>query len=196
MNWRVRSRGGDQSKVLNDPDPELPDELSDRAQDNWRPLVAIADAISADIGKRARAAAKVLVKEQAEFAEEDHGIELLGDIVEVLDEHFAGKTFVDTAELLPKLLALTDKPWKTWSRGQELTERGLSSLLKPYGCHPHKHRQGKGRRRRGYMVAPIREAARYYVPQAEEQGDLPLADETELQPDVCTSEGGDDDIPF
>ena len=33
-----------------DADPALPDELGDRAQDNWRPLIAIADAISAELG--------------------------------------------------------------------------------------------------------------------------------------------------
>ena len=38
----------------------MPEELNDRAQDNWRPLIAIADAMSKDIGERARAAAKAI----------------------------------------------------------------------------------------------------------------------------------------
>jgi len=38
-------------------DPPLPEALSDRAQDNWRPLVAIADAVGGEWPRKARAAA-------------------------------------------------------------------------------------------------------------------------------------------
>jgi hypothetical protein len=37
--------------------PALPDELHDRAQDNWRLLIAIADTLSPAVGERARRAA-------------------------------------------------------------------------------------------------------------------------------------------
>jgi hypothetical protein len=43
-----------------DPDPDVPDELNDRAADNWRPLLAIADLAGGDWPHRAREAACVL----------------------------------------------------------------------------------------------------------------------------------------
>jgi putative DNA primase/helicase len=45
---------------LTDPDPEIPDALNDRAADNWRPLLAIADIASDDWARRARDAACTL----------------------------------------------------------------------------------------------------------------------------------------
>jgi putative DNA primase/helicase len=42
----------DNKTALADADPTLPDSLGDRERDNWRPLVAIADAISVAAGQR------------------------------------------------------------------------------------------------------------------------------------------------
>jgi putative DNA primase/helicase len=50
---------------LTDPDPKIPDALNDRAADNWRPLLAIADLAGEDWPKRAREAALVLSGEEA-----------------------------------------------------------------------------------------------------------------------------------
>jgi len=45
---------------LRDPDPKIPDALDDRAADNWRPLLAIADLAGDDWPRRAREAACLL----------------------------------------------------------------------------------------------------------------------------------------
>src|SRR5262249_3953262 len=45
---------------LTDPDPAIPEALNDRATDNWRPLIAIADLAGGDWPTRARDAACVL----------------------------------------------------------------------------------------------------------------------------------------
>ena len=42
---------------LAEADPDVPDELHDRAADNWRPLLDIANAVGGDWPERARAAA-------------------------------------------------------------------------------------------------------------------------------------------
>jgi len=54
---------------LREADPVLPGGLSDRACDNWRPLLAIADAAGGDWPERARRAALLL--NQSEAVEED-----------------------------------------------------------------------------------------------------------------------------
>jgi putative DNA primase/helicase len=45
---------------LTDPDPKIPEALNDRAEDNWRPLLAIADLAGEDWASRARDAACML----------------------------------------------------------------------------------------------------------------------------------------
>jgi len=47
----------DNMEMLKDADPEVPEELNDRAQDNWRPLLAIADLTGGPWAAAARKAA-------------------------------------------------------------------------------------------------------------------------------------------
>lgn len=69
----------DNAEKLCDADPKLPEPLSDRAQDNWRPFIAIADAAGGDSGKKAREAAVKLSDSAAEDTD-DMKVLLLGDI--------------------------------------------------------------------------------------------------------------------
>ena len=71
----------DNRDALANADPELPDELNDRAQDNWRLLVAIADAISAALGKRARDAALKIAGEDRD--DESYATMCLADVAGV-----------------------------------------------------------------------------------------------------------------
>ena len=51
----------DNKKALANADPQIPDEIiHERARDNWRPLLAIADLCGGDWPERARKAAKEL----------------------------------------------------------------------------------------------------------------------------------------
>src|SRR5262249_7303894 len=61
---------------LADPDPQIPDALNDRAADNWRPLLAIADLAGGDWPKKAQDAALVLSGEEMST----FNVELLADI--------------------------------------------------------------------------------------------------------------------
>ena len=54
---------------LIDPDPAIPQALNDRAADNWRPLLAIADMAGGEWPQRAREAACVLSGEGHDLAE-------------------------------------------------------------------------------------------------------------------------------
>jgi hypothetical protein len=50
----------DNLKTLSTADPAVPETLNDRAADNWRPLLAVADRAGSEWPKRARDAALVL----------------------------------------------------------------------------------------------------------------------------------------
>jgi hypothetical protein len=64
---------------LRDADPAMPDLGDDRATDNWRPLIAIADLIGSDWARKARDAAVCLTSGRA-TDDLPEGVRLLHDI--------------------------------------------------------------------------------------------------------------------
>jgi hypothetical protein len=154
-------------------DPPLPDELNDRAQDNWRPLVAIADAISPAAGGIARAAAYALSNESEADKEEEAGVMLLADVFSIF-EAAPRNDVLSVEHVMNRLLAMGDRPWPKWSRGNPLSKRGLARLLAPFGI---KSKQVKAFNAKGYERAPIVEAhARYCAPRSEDTIDTSVGD--------------------
>lgn len=109
--------------------PALPDELDDRAQDVWEPLLAIADLADADWPARARAAAISL--SSADTREDDSlTAKLLTDLHAVFT-----KSTVDrfkTSDLIDELAQIEESPWGDMY-GKPITAHGLSKLLRPFG---------------------------------------------------------------
>ena len=93
--------------------PRLPDELGDRAQDNWEPLLAIAEYAGAEWLRRATTAALTL--SSASEAATSTGNELLADIREVFERKQGRK--ISTADLIASLTNDDEKPWATYNRG-------------------------------------------------------------------------------
>jgi Protein of unknown function (DUF3631) len=115
-------------KVQFDPNPKMPDELRNRARNNWRALLAVADAQGPGWGKRARNAALAL----SAGRHEDPGILLLRDIHKCFEASPADR--LSTVALLAALIALEDT-WAEW-RGPKknqpphpLTPGDLAQLL-------------------------------------------------------------------
>jgi putative DNA primase/helicase len=137
--------------------PDLPDELSDRAQDNWEPLLAIAGCAGPDWVRRATAAALKLSSASDERV--STGNELLADIQEVFDSKEAEK--IKTADLIDALVSDEEKSWAAYNRGKPLTPRQLAKLLAPYGIKPKTVRIN-GRTPKGYDKSQFADAfARY-----------------------------------
>ena len=69
---------------LVDAEPEIPDELNDRAADGWEPLLAIAERGTTDC-REARPAA-VALSSEIDIEDDSYGIQLLADLREVWGE--------------------------------------------------------------------------------------------------------------
>jgi Protein of unknown function (DUF3631) len=145
----LRSRAArwaaDSYSKLADPDPSIPDVLNDRAADNWRPLLAIADLAGGEWPQRAREAALVLSGEGNDGAV---NVELLRDI----QGAFGDNEVIRSADLVAKLTADPERPWAEWRHGRPLTQKQLGGLLRPFGIisvnvNPPGLPQGKGYRR-------------------------------------------------
>jgi Protein of unknown function (DUF3631) len=142
---------------LSSAEPDLPDELDDRAQDIMEPLLAIADEVGGEWPERSRRAAVALLTGEDREDVESLGVRLLRDIRYVFDDKSSDR--LPTGTLLEALHAMDEAPWGSL-RGEALEARGLARLLKPYGVKPEKLREGedtfRGYRRGSFEDAWVR----------------------------------------
>lgn len=123
--------------------PKLPDELSDRAQDIWEGLFAIADAAGGDWPHRARQAAVKIHTDREPTVSQN--TRLLADIEKV----FISDKLL-TKDLVAKLNDLEESPWGEWAGGKGITSSQLVTRLKTYGLTSKPMRAGGDGRGRGF----------------------------------------------
>jgi putative DNA primase/helicase len=160
---------------LVDPDPPVPEVLNDRAADNWRPLLAIADLAGGTWPEEARRVACLLSGEEQDGA---INVELLRDIRTA----FGDDEVIRSADLIEKLVADPERPWADWRRGRPLTQKQLAGLLRSFfitsdTVHPPGLPQGKG-----YQKVHFEDAWAAYCPgQIPFQPNLALRKRTSVQ---------------
>lgn len=144
---------------LRSADPELPESLHDRARDNWRPLVAIADLAGGDWPKLARAAAVALTPTE----DTSDGVQLLEDLRAIFTEQ-GDPEHILSGDLVTALLALESRPWLECQRGDKpLTALGLARRLKDFGILAARWQIAKVGFR-GYTRGDLKEAFERYLP--------------------------------
>jgi hypothetical protein len=144
--------------------PALPESLSDRAQDNWEPLLSIAECAGADWVKRATTAALEL--SGVADASQSAGNELLADIQQVFESKRVDR--ISMADLVAALIEDEEAAWATWNRGRPLAPRQLGRLLGGYGIKSKAVRTGYGSPPKGFDLSQFADAfARYLSPPAE-----------------------------
>lgn len=138
---------------LRDANPITPDCIGDRAADNWRPLLAIAEAAGARWAERAHAACLILsgvVDETGELT-----VVLLNDIRDIFLSDRERPDRLPTSELVVSLRSISDHAWAT------LTPYRLSLFLRPFGIRPRALWATSGDRKktlRGYYLADFSDA--------------------------------------
>lgn len=155
--------------------PELPEALNDRAQDNWEPLLAIADHVGEDWPELARQAAlKISGTEKDPVS---MSAELLADIRDVFDSK--GMDRITTTELIDSLIENEESPWATYNRGNPINARQLGKRLKEYGIASKDLKIGPGNVRKGFNREQFEDAFKRY-----------------LTPSHATSENAATPLPF
>jgi hypothetical protein len=152
------------------PDPDMPMALRNRAADNWRLLISIAESLGH--GDEARVAATKLSSNRLY---EDVAVILLEDIRAVFDELKVDR--IASVLLVSKLVSLNDGAWAEW-RGpkddrppHKLTQGELATLLRDFQIRPKtvwpRGRQSGDRSSRGYLRSQFEAAWRAYCPSAD-----------------------------
>lgn len=160
----LRSRAArwaaDHLAELGSMDPDIPDLGSDRAADNWRPLLAIADAAGCEWPALARQAARTL---QGAAGSDDGSVAalLLSDLRDLFAERGTDRLTSET--IVTALGAMEDRPWPEWRDGRPITTRQVARLLKPFGVHPLKYRVGT-ETARGYRREDLSDPFSRYLP--------------------------------
>lgn len=126
--------------------PVLPDELGDRQQEIWEPMLAIADVAGEGWGEWGRKAA-VALHSGVDESDGSIGIQLLSDIRDV----FGDDDRLATSAMLERLWRLDEAPWGDWF-GNPITARFLAKTLKPFVIHSKTLRIGDSTPR-GYEKA-------------------------------------------
>ena len=116
----------DNAVIVGAADPAMPSGVINRAADNWRPLLAIADAAGGQWPDRAR---KACVAGNPDAG--DDPIEtLIGDIAAIFDD--LGRDRISSAHLVERLCDIPGRPWAEFGKsGKPITPNKLARLLKP-----------------------------------------------------------------
>jgi hypothetical protein len=149
----------DRATAIRDAEPDVPEALNDRAADNWRPLLAIADAAGGAWRERARRAA-LLLSATGAAEDSDVRVQLLADIRDLFEELRADKLASET--IVEALIKLENRPWPEWRRGKPITATGLARLLRPFGVASKTIRIGTDTPR-GYERADFADAWHRYL---------------------------------
>jgi hypothetical protein len=157
---QIASWVADHEAALTNADPQVPESLHDRAADNWRPLLAIADVAGGDWPARVRQAI------QAIEAVDDDDADLSGLLLRDLRDLFATRHAdkLTSAEICTSLASQDDRPWPTLCRDKPITQHRLARMLAPYGIVSGSIRMSDDKTAKGYTVASCQNAFSRYIP--------------------------------
>lgn len=133
--------------------------LSDRAQDCWEPLLAIADEAGGEWPRRARKAALAL--HGTEEVTPSIGVELLRDVEAAFKDR--GVSRLSSRELLEILAGDDDAPWATWNRGKPMSARQLAGRLAEFEIAPKPLRIEGGAPVKGYELEDFKDTFCRYL---------------------------------
>ncbi len=128
----------DNAERIRDADPDMPAGVFNRTADNWRPLLAIADAAGGEWSDRARRAVQCIAPSNDGRS---IGVRLLTDIRSIFAEQDLDR--IPSGKLVEALVILEGRPWAEWGKASKpITQNSLARLLAPFKIRPDGIRVG------------------------------------------------------
>lgn len=180
-------------------EPVMPEDLDDRALDNWEPLVCIADAAGGRWPQLARHVAVALSTDRVEDEADDNpGLLVLTDLGLLLDSGaLDAEDGVSTVAACEALRKMEERPWAGWGKGKDgLQPVHLARLLRVFKIKSKKVRIGHETGRR-YPTDTLREAMARYLRSGSEKPDTPGtgSNPPHVNPEGSTSVAGVPGVP-
>jgi putative DNA primase/helicase len=150
----------DNAEAIRAADPQMPEGMYNRAADNWRPLLAIADVAGGEWPQRARAAAT------AGKAAEATGLELLLADIHAIFEASDHLERIASTDLAKRLIDMDDRPWaEMWPNDKPITPNRIARMLAVRGVAitPKQIRFSPTDSRKGYERWQFDEAFRRFL---------------------------------
>jgi putative DNA primase/helicase len=169
MKSKLARLASDAAKYIESAEPVPQVGLNDRAQDNWEPLLAIADYAGGNWPERARSAA--IGTSQIVSVPISETTELLSDISQVFETMKCEKIW--TADLLGALINDDSKRWGNYANGKPLTAIQLASKLREFSISPISLNIGDVTRR-GYRYSDFHDVLRRYLDPVDPRSESPL----------------------
>jgi Protein of unknown function (DUF3631) len=151
-------------KTLRASHPQMPEFMSDRQEDIWEPLLAIADAIGGDVPKLAREAARVLCDNDDELG---YGATQLAAIRKVVGE----QDRITSSDLINGLWeagALPSRLMEDEEPNHKKIGHWLSKFIKSYGGKPARKLRFDEKTLMGYEAADLKQIFDRYCPPEQE----------------------------
>ena len=149
----------DYAEQVSQAQPKLPESLSDRAQDNWSPLMAIAECAGETWTLAAYHAALKLSSTVDESL--SIGAELLTDIRTLFETKNIER--ISSVDLILALVDDEERPWLTYNRGKQISPRQVATILKTYGIHSKTVRMPYNKTPKGYTASEFKDAFTRYL---------------------------------
>lgn len=156
--------------------PDLPEQLNDRAQDNWESLFVIAQIASKEWLDKAIHSALTINGVEVDTLSINE--QLLVDIKAIFDKTGGEKIFSNG--LVNALIEDDENVWATWNRGQPITKIQLTTRLKQFGVKSKDVRIGT-EVKKGFDLNQFKDAFKRYLPLP------PIQNATSLQP-ICSKD--------
>jgi putative DNA primase/helicase len=149
----------DNEEALRSADPEIPGQLHDRAADNWRALLAIADQVGGEWPRLAREAAVALSGNGGE--NESRAVMALEDLQTLFRVTEETRLFSD--EIVEHLKSLEHRPWPEHRQGKPITTRQFASLMGRFRIKSTEVRRGDVHKK-GYRLEDCEDTFTRYIP--------------------------------
>ena len=167
---KVARWAADNHDNLKGMDPVIPPTINNRAADNWRPLLAIADAAGGEWPARARRIAEMVVA-GAGADVQSAKVMLLEDIRSTFEDKHSDR--LPSADLVAALVEMEGRPWCEWKAGRPITQNTLARLLAPFNIAPGNLR-AHGQVSKGYRLEQFSDSFTRYVPKTPCETATPL----------------------
>ena len=165
------SENAELRRMLQASRPLMPDCLSDRQEDIWEPLLAIADSVGGDVPRLVREAARKLCGNDDEGS--GYGTAQLVAIRKAIGKQHGRTRSTDLIDRLFEDEALPSKLMEDERQNYKKIGRWLSKLIKSYGGKPARQLDFDGENARGYEAAELKEIFDRYCPPEAGERDIP-----------------------